>query len=189
MVVIACHAHGIAFTLYPPGYAPFRRQPVAKLAPDGNPIGAASEPRDDSLAGTVFEAALDAKDGRRWARETGAEVPERWWSTQGRQLRLTARLVGVANDIAEKVREGIAATLSVGTLMLNELCQSRGYRAIGRAVCKVLASLKGGWPRRARQLLVCGHIIGQWGEPMHWDATRQVLERSAFLIGEARSSP
>lgn len=94
-----------------PSCTPFRRQPVAKLAPDGNAIRPATESSADQFDGTVFEAAVDAKDGRRWARETKGEVPEHWWSTQGRHLRLLARVVGVAQDLTDKVREAIAATL------------------------------------------------------------------------------
>jgi len=189
LAVVECQAHGVAFTLYPPGYAPFRRQAVVKLAPDGSPVMPADESAQGAFAGTVFEAAVDAEAGRRWARETQDEVPERWWSTQGRHLHLLARLVGVANDITDKVRETIAATLSVGMMTLRDLCQGKGYRAIGRAVMSVLSLLEGGWPRRAQQLLGCGHHIGQWGEPMHWDATRQALVRSPFSVGGTSTSP
>lgn len=182
LAVIECRSHEVAFTLYPPGYAPYRRQTVAKVAPDGGPTRPASESVEAGLEGTLFEAAVDAKEGRRWARETQGEVTERWWGTQGRHLCLLARLVGVAEDLPDKIRESIAAVLSVGTLALRDLCQAKGYRAIGRAVCAVLSWLKGRWPRRAQQLLVCGHLIGQWGEPLHWDATRQVLMRSPFSV-------
>jgi hypothetical protein len=194
LLVIKCRSHGVAFTLYPHGYGPYRRQSVAKVAPDGRPILAPSESVEASFEGTVFEAATDAKQGRRWARDTGAEVPDRWWSTQGRHLRLAARLLGVAQELTDKVRESIAAVLSVGTLQLRELCQAKGYRAIGQSVCTVLSSLKlsslkEGWAWHAQQLLICGHLVGQWGEPLHWDATRGVLVRSPFSIRGTSSSP
>lgn len=182
LCVVECRAHGVAFTLYPPGYAPYRRQAVLKLTPDGEPIGREGSAVAAEFEDTVFAAALDAKDGKRWARETKADVPERWWSTQGRHLRLTARLVGVAIDLAEKTRESIATALSVGMLSLRELCQAKGYRTLGAGVCSVLGWLQGRASVRAQQLLVCGHLIGQWGEPLHWDATRQVLMRSPFCL-------
>jgi hypothetical protein len=185
LLVVSCRSHGIAFTLYPPSYAPYRRQSLTKLAPDGEPIRSAATASDGKAdyEGTVFEAAFDAKAGCRWARESGDGQPERWWGTQGRHLRLATLLAGVARDLDAKIRESIAAVLSVGTLLLRELSQAVGYRAIGTSVCSVLGSLHGHASRRAQQLLVCGHLVGQWGAPLHWDAERKALVRSPFSIG------
>lgn len=189
LCVLECRVHRLAFTLYPPAYAPYRRQAVLKLGPDGEPVGAESNAVPTEFDNTVFAAALDAVAGKHWARETADGVPECWWSTQGRHLHLTARMVGIAIDLAEKTRESIAAVLSVGMLSLRELSRSKGYRATAAAVCSVLAWLKGRASRRARQLLVCGHLIGQWGEPLHWDATRRVLVRSPFSVRGTSASP
>jgi len=189
LAVIACRTHGVAFTLYPPGYGPYRRQPVERLSPDGRALGVETDPDVVEFAGTLFEAASDARAGRAWARDGAGDRPqEHWWSTQGRHLRLAARLVGVAVELAEKLRERVAAALSVGMLTLREKSKARGYREIGEAVCAVLAELGRG-PRRSRRLLLCGHLVGRWGEPMHWDARRGVLRRSPFPIGEQGLSP
>lgn len=192
LAVVACPTHGACFTLYPPGYGPYLRQPVERLSPDGRSLGVEDETDSDAaeLVGTLFEAASDARAGRAWAREgdTGRRPPERWWSTQGRHLGLAARVVGVAVELTEKMRESIAAVLSVGTLALREKAKARGYREIGEAVCAVLAALGRG-PRRSRRLLVCGCLVGSWGEPMHWDAHRGVLRRSPFRIGEQGAAP
>lgn len=118
-------------------------------------------------------------EGRAWARESLHEAPERWWSTQGRHLALAAELVGVAGNLAERVRESIAAVLSVGALLLRERSQARGYRELGAAVCAVLGELRAS-PKRPRQLLTCGHLVGRWGEPMHWDPRRRSLRRTPF---------
>ncbi|MFQ5503385.1 MAG: hypothetical protein ACE5F1_01150, partial [Planctomycetota bacterium] len=155
-------------------------QPVLQVAPDGGPSPGGGEHQE--FAGTVFEAAVDARAGRAWARITEDEPPERKWGTQGRHLGFAARLVGVARDLADGVRETIGATLSVSTLLLRNLSRCRGYQAIGKGVCDVLHRLRGG-PRRAQQLLVCGHLVGRWGAPMRWDAKRQVMERSPFPRG------
>ncbi len=130
----------------------------------------------------VFAAALDAKAGKAWVRATMTEVPDAWWSTQGRHLRLAARLVGVAIDLPERIRLSIATLLSVGMLSLRDLCQAKGYRARGAGICSVLEQMKGHAFARAEQLLVCGHLTGQWGEPLHWDVRRRVLVRSPFCI-------
>lgn len=179
LTVVACRTHGCGFTLYPAGFAPYLRQPVTQVAPDGGPVPGSGD--GDEFTDTLFEAAVDAKAGRAWARATETEdaPPERWWGTQGRHLRFAARLVGVAHDLADAVREAIAAALSVSALVLREHSVARGYRAIGEAVCDVLGRLRGG-PRRAWQLLVCGHLVGRWGAPWRWDAQRAVMERSPF---------
>jgi len=193
LTVLRCRTHGCAFTLYPPGYAPYRRQSVLTLSYDGSSIF--REPgrnveRDD-FDGTLFESALDARDGVAWARESGSVVlgvPQRYWAGQGRHLQLAARITGVARDLSERMRVLISMVLSVDCLGLKDGARARGYRAIGKAICSVLAKLKGR-ARRARALLVCGAVVGRWGEPFHWDAKRCVLERSPFpLHGTASTS-
>ncbi len=184
LAVACCSTHDVAFTLYPPGYGPYQRQPVLRLSYDGSPIRGDEhndEQRKD-FAGTVFEAALDARDGVAWARRSAPEAtdaPERYWAGQGRHLRRTARLMGVAAELSDRVRESIARVLSVVLLDLREGSRSTGYRAIGKAVCSVLARVRGG-ARRAFYLLVCGAVTGDWGEPLLWDPKRRKLERSPF---------
>jgi hypothetical protein len=186
LTVVQCHVHGCGFTLYPPGYAPYRSQPVVKVSPDGSsrePDKATPDVLAGDFAGTIFEAAVDGETGRSWARDSapvfdaGDQTPDRWWSTQGRHLRLTSRLLGVARELCDSVRAAIASTLSVVCLERHEAGFATGYRAISEAVCHMLRRVRRG-SERAMQLLVCGHLIGQWGEPLHWDATRQVLRRS-----------
>jgi hypothetical protein len=185
LAVARCAAHDASFTLYPPGFAPYQRQAVQHLSPDGQEM--TPELKDGEPAaewrGTLFEAAVDGKEGHAWSRSSD-EAPgaERWWGTQGRHLRRSASLLGVACDLADRVREAIGATLSIGTLVLRELSAATGYRAIGRAVCDVLSHLRGG-AGRALRLLVCGHLAGQWGAPWRWDPARRVVERSPFLSG------
>jgi hypothetical protein len=188
--VIACRTHGACFTLYPPGYGPYRRQPVERLSPDGRALDVEADSGAVEFAGTLFEAASDARLRRAWARDGDADdrAAERWWSTQGRHLGLAARLVGVARELAETVRERVAAVLSVGTLVLREKSKARGYREIGEAVCAVLSALGRG-ARRSRQLLVSGHLVGACGEPMHWGARRGVLRRSPFRIRDQGAGP
>lgn len=184
LAVVGCDLHGFgAFTLYPPGYAPYRRQAVLQVAADGSLVHGDGDRLPREFAQTVFEAALDAKEGRPWPRETKGE-PERSWGTQGRHLELASQLVGVACGLADRVREAISTVLSIGALHLRDASQARGYRGVGRAVCLVLERLRGGC-RRAAHLLICGHLIGHWGEPLHWDVRRRAMERSPFSAGGA----
>jgi hypothetical protein len=191
LAVVHCRTHGAAFTLYPPGYAPYRRQSVLRLSHDGSsilhPPGRDAERAD--FDGTLFESALDARDGVAWARESGGPLPpERYWPTQGRHLSLAARITGVARELGERVRVSIAMILSADCLGLHEGAQATGYRAIGKAICAVLAKLEG-QARRALDLLRCGALVGHWGEPLHWDADRGVLERAPFPTRGTRMGP
>jgi hypothetical protein len=181
LTVATCATHGAAFTLYPPGFAPYLRRPVQRLSPDGREAVPAEE-TPGQWRGTLFEAAVDAEHGRAWPRSTDTVIGDTSWGSQCRQLEETAHLLGVAATIDDTSREVIAAVLSVGVLVLRELSRSRGYRAVGRAVCDVLRRLGQG-ARRAMQLLVCGHLAGRWGEPWRWDPERRVVERFAFRGG------
>lgn len=180
LAVARCRTHDCGFTLYPPGFAPYGRQPVLKLAPDGSRVGTEEDDLRESFSDTIFAAAVDGADGRAWARDSDEAVPDCWWSTQGRHLHLSARLVGIARDLGDRVRETIAAVLSVSGLMQRERSSMTGYRGIGKAVCDVLRRLRGGRAHRAFALLTCGHLIGHWGKPLRWDADREVLEHSPF---------
>lgn len=184
LMVVKCRTHGYAFTLYPPGYAPYRRQAVMRVAPDGKPIYGEGKDAPEPFDDTLFDAAFDARSGRPWARQSPSlpqPPPERWWGTQGRHLRMAARLVGLAAELGDTVRGCIATILSVSSLQLRDGSHARGYRGIGKAVCDVLQRIRGSVRRRALDLLVCGHLAGHWGEPLYWDVDRQSLERSPFL--------
>jgi len=113
-------------------------------------------------------------------KKPSTHLPNEPNGTQGRHLYLASRLVGVARELSDRVRSGIAAVLWVDQLQLREGSRARGYRAVGKVVVAVLRRLRRG-ARRAMELLVCGHLVGKWGEPLHWDAQRQVLERSPFV--------
>jgi len=178
LAVARCSVHGLGFTLYPPGYAPYRRQQVVKLGPDET----ADRPEEGGLRaefeGTLFDAALDGAEGCPWARDSDGVIPDRWWSTQGRHLRLAARLLGMIAP--ERIRELIAAVLSVSGLRQREAALASGFRAVGTAICGLLSKLRGSPTARAYALLVCGHLAGHWGEPIRWDRVREDLVRSPF---------
>lgn len=184
LVVLVCRGHGHAFTLYPPGHAPYQRRAVLRLGSDGSAV--VGEDEREALweyESTLFEAALWARGGRAGARQSGVDPPPLWWSTQGRHLGLAARLVGVLRGQDGCDRDWLAETLAVDALLLHEqarLVETRpGYRTLGEAICRVLEALRGG-ALRARRLLLSGHLAGHWGEPLHWDAVRRSFLRSPF---------
>ena len=189
LAVARCRTHACGFTLYPHGFAPYRRQPVLKITPDGGPMDTEEVGLDQDFADTVFAAALDAASGRPWARDCHDSMPERFWGTQGRHLRLSARLLGIAQDLGNRVREAVAAVLSIGGLMQRERSSAKGFRAMGKAVCDMLRRLRGRSASKAFSILVSGHLAGLWGEPCLWDIGRQDLIRSPFCSPGTASAP
>lgn len=56
LYMVECRALGAVFTLYPPGYAPYRRQAVLRLAPESDPIRG---------EGSTVEAEFGCPSGKR----------------------------------------------------------------------------------------------------------------------------
>lgn len=189
LMVYLCRRHELAFTLYPPGFAPYQRVAVQRLAPSGGAILSEAEcpATDDRLRrdfeGTLFEAALEGATGSTWARDSEAGPVSRWWSTQGRQLDRALVLVGAAPDEVESVREQIAVTLGVETLRLREsarrVSEGGGYRGKAEAIFDVLGALRRD-ATRALRLLSAAHLARLWGKPRAWLEERNCLRDFAF---------
>lgn len=190
LTVARCHAHDISFTLYPPAFGPYLRSPVLHLAPDGTaPLAEKRDPQGlAAFEGTIFQAALDGECRKAWARDSVEGVPDLWWSTQGRHLDLAQRLLGIASGIGARLRERIAAVLSIDHLFLRDQSRAErdGYHARAKAVCAVLRRLKRG-AASALRLLFSGRLIGHWAIPWSWDSRRQVLERLPFRLPPIRA--
>ncbi len=183
LAVLRCRRHGEAFTLYPLPFGPYLRLPVERVSPDGaavlgEPSETATDPVRRGFNATIFGAALDAADGKAWARNSLKVVPEQWWGVQGRRLAEAARMVGIAPDQSDSEREVFAQVLGVDGLLLREKAQAArtggGYRGLGQAVKAVLDALKA-TASRALRLLTCGHLTGRWGRPLAWDPQRRCL--------------
>jgi len=149
------------------------------VAPDGQLIYGEGDRQRTQFGDTVFDAALNAKGERQPLTKPSERPPKKPSRSCRRQLQLAARVVGVARGLSDRVRLPIATILSVATLHLREGSRAAGHWGIAKAVRWVLRRLRAG-PRTAMQLLVCGHLAGLWGEPLHWDDQRQVLKRSPF---------
>jgi hypothetical protein len=164
LVVARCHEHGRSFTLYPPGWVPYGRQPTCSVTPAGYAV------RSTSAAGTMFAAAEDAEAGRLWPR-SGAALDANVHRTQGRHLALASVLLGVSPSLVEAVREALAACLGVPLLVLHEARRryetSRSWRARAGALMEVVRRL--GARRQLPELWSrAGHLAGLWGRPSRW---------------------
>jgi hypothetical protein len=190
LTVARCHTHGRSFTLYPPAFGPYLRAPVCALAPDGTaPLPERKNPQGlEAFEGTLFQAALDGERQKAWARDSLGGVADRWWSTQGRHIGLALRLLGIARDIGERLRERIASVLSLDHLFLRDRSRAEkdGYHTRAKAVCAVLRRLSRS-ATAALRLLFSGRVIGHWAIPWSWDSQRQVLERLPFRLPPIRA--
>ncbi len=195
LAVVRCHEHKRTFTLYPPGYAPYQRKPLVALAPDGTaPL---CEPRSrrrlEVFECTLFEAAIDGEARGPWARNCEEGPSERHWSTQRRHIRLASRLLGTSAETPPRLREHLAAVLSVEELYLRDHARAdgSGYRASSEAICAVLRRIVRSAPRRRAslglRLLVCGHLAGCWGLPFGWDPEREAFEPVPFRLPPIRA--
>ena len=176
LAVVKCH-HGSAFTLYPPGYGPYKRKSVAPMSPTGEivRVGADDVQGNDTTVpayeGTVHGAAMDASRGERWSRESSADDPRRR-RTQDRYIAQSAMLLGLANELAEKVVQDIAECLCVPYLALSDLRNSYStaltYLEKGAVNVSALALIPVDRTLGDR-FLQSGFIGGMWGHPERWD--------------------
>ncbi len=118
LFVMVCKEHHIGFTLYPPGCYPYGRHALAPVAPDGSQLIDQSD--CNSFTGTIFDAALDAKGGIVWDREsvTGSHTPR--FITQGRHIERIAQLLGIGSGQDFVQREETAQILMVPGQLLHD---------------------------------------------------------------------
>jgi hypothetical protein len=176
--------------VYPPGYVPYGRQPLAKVAPDGGAVHDAGNGAA-LYSETMLSAATDAAAGIAWKRECRGGT-DRWWTTQCRRLERATRVVGVSTELAEQVRNEIAETLNMSGQLLHTAAGSirngNGYRAQGQAVQCVLDELE--VPARAYQRLAeAGYLAGCWGRPLWWQPEHKQLVPTPYRLLNSRSPP
>ena len=171
--VMCCTAHACTFTLYPPGFAPYQRKPVLKLSPCGHRVFGEGDPLETDFESTMFEGAVidTSKDRHR-----------------PRSALRAARIVGVACDLAARLREQIASALSVSAGPLHWLSRSsKDAWASTREILTQLNMHRGYvYKYQARDLLVSGCLAGYWGEPLLYLEDAHDVHRSpnAVLVAQ-----
>lgn len=163
LVVCRCRAHGVSFTVYPPGYVPYGRVAVVAEDSEGRTI------QGEALGTTVFGAALDLgaqSESRRMQRRTVQ-----------RRLGACAALLGLSTAFAEPVRDQIADALWLPRLAAR--ASARAYSVTRRLRDRraLLLELLARVPlaRRRTGLLIAGRLAGLWGRPSRWDPGGQTL--------------
>jgi hypothetical protein len=174
LVVAKCQRHprGGAFTLYPPAWAPYRRQPLAPATPAGHAVHEVPD-RAAATRGTIFEAAHDAAQGDAWP-SVSADVRAGVRRTQRRHISYAATLLGLVSDLSVPTWSLVAEALRVPELSLREAAagyrRGNSVRARAQAVMQAYALLhpsRGGLDLDA--LLRAGWRAGLWGRPKRWD--------------------
>ena len=191
VAVVGCRVHGgRRYTLYPPGHYPYGRVAYAPYSASGQVLvdAESGQPRWEA---TLFEAALDAEQGQRWASEG------QWWHrvevarrrTQGRLLELAGRLSGVHPQLAEDARERIATRLGVATMILiaGARAWGRWWRTRGAAVAAVLDALGGG-ASLVDRLAAAGAVSDRWGPPRPRQVARWEAAGGSWVLAPADGS-
>jgi hypothetical protein len=178
VAVAGCSVHRLGrFTLYPPGHFPYGRAPAVACSVTGPPYcdRATGQPAWEA---SVFAAAVDAAAGTGWRSDSAWDDPRRR-RTQGRRLRLCARLAGIDPALDEGTRERIATRLGVATMTLRTGAQSyaRSWASRGAAIVTVLRALVLDGAL-ADRMLAAGAVSGLWPPPRRWDAVRGTWLRS-----------
>ncbi len=174
LYVMRCRAHGIGFTLYPPGFTPWGRKAWGSAK-------SVSDPQDpvERFRNTYFDAALDAAAGVPWQREKvlPSDCLRPSDLTQACYLSRSIRLLGVNQE--PSLRGVIAQLLSIPGQTLHDAAgifeQQADLKGLGRAVCTVLEAIPSALTRVFEPLAILGAAVGLW-PPLHvWHPQRRQL--------------
>lgn len=193
LAVVGCRVHGgRRYTLYPPGHYPYGRVAVVPYSAGGELLldAASNQPQWQV---TLFGAAQDAKQGKRWPAE------QHWWQSstpcrriQGRRLELAGRLTGVSPELDQRQREQIATRLGVATMTVIAAAQRRGrsWQRRGAAIVAVLEALVCSATLGDR-MGAAGAVSDLWGPPRprlvaRWEQTGKSWIVAATDRSEAR---
>jgi hypothetical protein len=170
LVVVKCH-HGSAFTIYPPGFGPYRRKLKVPVNSEGEILRVATcENRAEEVGElaweiTFFAASIDASQGISWSRESPANDPRRR-RTQGRYMALAATLLGLSLELEENLSQRIADCLGIAYLKLSDLRHAYNnasmYLGRGKAIVSALCIIPVD-RTLAERISMAGFIGGLWG--------------------------
>ena len=185
VLVIRCATHKKPFTIYPAGFVPYQRLPMANTAYATSHLeNNQGEHPLEAFQDTQFQAAVDASEGEAWPREW-REGPRKWWETQRRRIAKMLVLLGLDPEMEETKRIQVTQLLNVEHMLVLEqkraIEDKPGYRCRGHGVASMLKALmKSGKP--VERLLLAGHQVGLWGMPLWWDADSGIIRKIPFRL-------
>lgn len=172
VAVAICRAHGLVFTLYPPGCVPYGREPYVELGPDGSALERDPGDLRSAASSGYFVAAHDAAEGVLWPVDSAPTPPDAVRSTQRRRMSRAATLLGLKEGLPPDPAVVASVTgLPAGALLelASDLALIGDLRRRGRQVRDVLMQLARCSGRALMdRLAVLGHLAGRWGHPYRW---------------------
>jgi hypothetical protein len=169
--VYRCRTHRRIFTVYPPDWTPYARKPFVGLSPegeDGIPDGGVNL----AWAATVFQAVIDASEGRRWPIEASfipdnrGLIPGGVFRTQCRHIEGALSLFAINDGADRRAQEKVAASFGIGLPFIVELTHIRDgpwWKKTGEAGAKILHCLGSPGRRHVHKLVDLGVDRKYWG--------------------------
>lgn len=185
LVIVQCLTHNISFTIYPPGYVPYGREPLVDIALDGFPIEAELEKNDivNSFSGTLFDAALMASQGVFYPKEGPYDLPMICYDTQLNHIKKSALLLGIAETSQVSHNGHLAEALNIPRQFQIEQSShipGQPWNSIksGQSIRQILENV----PRDClfERLVSCGFMCRIWPPLYIWNAEAGTLYKSAF---------
>jgi hypothetical protein len=147
--ICICSNHNYHFTVYPPGWIPFARNPIVHLTPDGKPIEIVHSDSDSEEASpwsfTMFKSVIAAAAGRLWPEEkqlgvTGSPLPVNYHGvarTQKRGIKFFMKTFGLLQQSHHKWREKVCDLLGIEMAMLQNSREKMNARSRGPPLWQV----------------------------------------------------
>jgi len=165
LVVLWCKTHEVSFTLYPLGFSPYGREPLALLTPSGHSV---ARERAPPYQGTYFQAALDAVDQPLWPNESNEGSNQPRYATQARRVARCCQLLGLAKTVGSEVVDKLWSTLGIPAMAWQQarewVVNLKGIRGKSKAIVQLLALI----PESHHAffgLATLGHHAGFWPPP------------------------
>ncbi len=157
IAVYSCENHQLAFTAYPPGYAPYSRSPLASVTPAGHLILPDPEMKEplQAFRGTIFDCVVHDDDETKSPPST-------------RTVEKLCRLLGLGQGIADKDRLRMVTELDVPltALFVAAKMQKRNSRRVQNiAAIRYVLSFVRVTTTLAARLARVAHVFGVWGRP------------------------
>mgnify|MGYP001587004811 CR=1 FL=1 len=155
LAIFFCSDHKRYFTTYPPGWLPWKRQPLQKMNPEGYPI------KGEDL----FTAAEDIARGEKWP-ETG-NTGKMVFHTQRRHIYLISKIFGFYSDI--KLLHHLSLIFNLAEIDLRssmEHARDGPLRVMGKEGVAILQKLKDQGEKISNKIYHAGYLIGLWGKPI-----------------------
>jgi hypothetical protein len=144
-----CVAHNYHFTVYPPGWFPYARNPIVQLAPDGKPIEIVHTDTGSEEASpwsfTIFKSVIAAAAGRLWPEEkqlgvADSPLPVNYHGvarTQKRGIKFFMKTFGLLKTSHHKLREKVCDLLGIEMTTLPNSKEKMNTRSRGPPLWQV----------------------------------------------------